>query len=134
MELSCSTFFLSNRYFKDPEATKKTMRAGWFCTGDLAVRYPGGEVSIQDRAKDLYISGGENCSSVMVEQELAAHPQVFESSVVARKDERWGEVGHAFVVLRAEAKTTADDLRTHCRERMSKVSGQQCSFMQALRS
>lgn len=111
-------------YFKDDDATRKTIKHGWLHTGDLAVRYPGGEVAIADRAKDIIISGGENISSLMVEQELADHADVLEVCVVARPHERWGEVGHAFVVLKEGRKGKVDKevLRSHCETRMSKVS------------
>jgi acyl-CoA synthetase (AMP-forming)/AMP-acid ligase II len=108
-------------YYKDNEATAKTIKNGWLHTGDLAVRYPGGEVFIADRAKDIIISGGENISSLMVENEMADHEDVFESCVVARSHERWGEVGHAFVVLKAGKQKDIEKLRAHCRTRMSKV-------------
>lgn len=111
-------------YYNDADATAKTIKHGWLHTGDLAVRFPGGEVAIADRSKDIIISGGENISSLMVEQELADHADVLEVCVVARPHERWGEVGHAFVVLKEGRKGNIDKeaLRAHCRSRMSKVS------------
>jgi len=109
-------------YYEDKEATAKTIKNGWLHTGDLAVRYPGGEVFIADRAKDIIISGGENISSLMVESELADHEDVLESCVVARNHEKWGEVGHAFVVLKSGKQKDIEKLRQHCRTRMSKVS------------
>lgn len=109
-------------YYQDKEATAKTVKNGWLFTGDLAVRFPGGEVFIADRAKDIIISGGENISSLMVESELADHEDVFESCVVARNHEKWGEVGHAFVVLKQGKSKDVEKLKEHCRLRMSKVS------------
>jgi acyl-CoA synthetase (AMP-forming)/AMP-acid ligase II len=113
-------------YYNDDEATRKAVLNGWFHTGDLAVRHPGGEIQILDRGKDIIISGGENVSSLMVEQELAAHPSVLECCVIARPHEKWGERGQAFVVLAQQARaaspdhaTLINDLRTHCRARMS---------------
>lgn len=109
-------------YYKDEEATSKTIKFGWLYSGDLAVRHPGGEVHIADRAKDIIISGGENISSLMVESELASHEDVLESCVVARSHEKWGEVGHAFIVLKSGKAKDADKLKVYCRSRMSKVS------------
>lgn len=122
-------------YYRDPAATAQATRGGWFHTGDLAVRYPGGEVQILDRGKDVIISGGENISSVMVEQELAAHPWVNESAVVARVHPQWGEVVHAFVLLSREGERAlagkdptaataalAQALEAHCRQHMSKFA------------
>ncbi|KAF8332389.1 acetyl-CoA synthetase-like protein [Cantharellus anzutake] len=86
-------------YFRDPEATRKAFRGGHFNTGDLAVRNPDGSLSIQDRSKDLIISGGENASSLAIEQELAKHPDVQEVTVVARAHPTWGERAMAFVML-----------------------------------
>lgn len=114
-------------YFQDREATSKIVSDGWLHTGDLAVRYPGGEVAIADRAKDIIISGGENISSLMVESELADHPDVLESCVVARSHERWGEVGHAFVVLKPGKAKDVKMLRQHCSTRMSKVINKYCT-------
>lgn len=109
-------------YYNDKEATHKTIKNGWLHTGDLAVRYPGGEIFIADRAKDIIISGGENISSLMVESELADHPDVLESCVVARNHEKWGEVGHAFVVLKSGKQKNVEGLKEHCRSRMSKFA------------
>ncbi|KAH8106897.1 AMP-dependent synthetase and ligase [Cristinia sonorae] len=91
-------------YFRDPEATRKAFRGGYFNSGDLAVMYPDGYIAIQDRSKDIIISGGENASSLAIEQELATHPDVLEVSVVARPHPRWGERPMAFVILRANSK------------------------------
>ncbi|KZS92936.1 AMP-dependent synthetase and ligase [Sistotremastrum niveocremeum HHB9708] len=90
-------------YFNDPEATKTAFRGGYFHSGDLAVRHSDGSVAIIDRSKDLIISGGENVSSLAVEQALAAHPDVLEASVVARSHPKWGERPMAFIILRIEA-------------------------------
>ncbi|KZW02275.1 AMP-dependent synthetase and ligase [Exidia glandulosa HHB12029] len=87
-------------YFSDENATRNAFRGGYFRSGDLAVRHPDGNISILDRSKDIIISGGENASSLAIEQELAAHPDVLEVSVVARPHPRWGERPMAFVVLR----------------------------------
>ncbi|SNX85411.1 related to AMP-binding protein [Melanopsichium pennsylvanicum] len=123
-------------YYNDKAATDKAVMKGWFHTGDLAVRHPGGEIQILDRGKDIIISGGENISSLMVEQELASHSYVLECCVIARPHEKWGERGQAFIVLTEQAKAKlkvgelkkkgskenvelVDELRKHCKARMS---------------
>jgi len=90
-------------YFRDPEATAKAFRGGSFNTGDLAVMHPDGAVAIVDRSKDIIISGGENASSLAIEQELASHPCILEVSVIARNHVKWGERPHAFVILRPKS-------------------------------
>ncbi|KAJ7169689.1 hypothetical protein C8R46DRAFT_1264981 [Mycena filopes] len=92
-------------YFRDPEATAKAFRGGSFNTGDLAVMHPDGAVAVVDRSKDIIISGGENASSLAIEQELASHPDVLEVSVVARSHIKWGERPHAFVILKSKSAT-----------------------------
>ncbi|TDL28404.1 acetyl-CoA synthetase-like protein [Rickenella mellea] len=89
-------------YFRDERATQKAFRGGYFGSGDLAVMYPDGAIAIQDRSKDIIISGGENASSLAIEQELSTHPDILEVAVVARPHPRWGERPMAFVVLRPE--------------------------------
>ncbi|KIJ68289.1 hypothetical protein HYDPIDRAFT_173052 [Hydnomerulius pinastri MD-312] len=89
-------------YFHDPEATRKAFRGGYFNSGDLAVMHPNGVLQIMDRSKDIIISGGENASSLAIELELASHPHVLETSVVARSHSKWGERPMAFVILRPE--------------------------------
>lgn len=91
-------------YFQDKRATDEAFRGGYFASGDVAIRYPDGSISIQDRSKDLIISGGENASSLAIEQELSAHPDVLEVSVVARKHDKWGERAMAWVILRPSSK------------------------------
>ncbi|KZP31199.1 acetyl-CoA synthetase-like protein [Athelia psychrophila] len=113
-------------YYKDPEATKKAFRGGYFWSGDLAVMHPDGAVAIMDRSKDIIISGGENASSVAIEQELSSHPHVLEVSVVARTHEKWGERPMAFVVLHnhhapnweGKHDEFAVDLKKHAKERL----------------
>ncbi|KAF8272880.1 hypothetical protein EI94DRAFT_102972 [Lactarius quietus] len=90
-------------YFQDPEATARAFDGGFLHTGDLAVWHADGSVQIQDRCKDIIISGGENASSIAIEQELASHPDVLEVSVVAREDPKWGERPMAFVILHVES-------------------------------
>jgi len=87
-------------YLKNPTASEATFAGGWFHTGDLAVTHPDGYVEIKDRAKDIIISGGENISSLEVEEVLYKHPDVMEAAVVAHPDEQWGETPHAFVALK----------------------------------
>ena len=106
-------------YYNDPEATANVMRGGWFHSGDAAVVHPDGYVEIRDRFKDVIISGGENISSVEVEGVLMRHPAVQEVGVVGMPDERWGEVPHAFVVLKAGGSATGDDLIAFVRERLA---------------
>ncbi|KAF8973713.1 hypothetical protein BDZ97DRAFT_1900508 [Flammula alnicola] len=113
-------------YFRDPEATKKAFAGGSFHTGDLAVMHPNGSVAIMDRSKDIIISGGENASSLAIEQELSSHPHVLEVSVVARKHLKWGERPMAFVVLHPQHVATwkgrlqqfAKDLKDHAKTRL----------------
>ncbi|BGP12613.1 hypothetical protein JCM10213_008749 [Rhodosporidiobolus nylandii] len=88
------------RYYRNEEATRDAFKGGFFHTGDLGVRYPDGRFAIADRAKDIIISGGENCSSLAIESTLAAHPDVLEVAVVARAHPKWGERPHAFIVLK----------------------------------
>jgi fatty-acyl-CoA synthase len=96
---------LMKGYLKNPAATEEAFRDGWFHTGDLAVWHPDGYMEIKDRSKDVIISGGENISSLEVEEVLYGHPAVMEAAVVARPDEKWGETPCAFVTL----KPGADD-------------------------
>ena len=102
-------------YLKNPKATADAFRDGWFHTGDLGVCYPDGYVKLKDRAKDIIISGGENISSIEVEDALYRHPAVLACAVVARPDPKWGETPLAFVELRDGATATADELLAHCR-------------------
>ena len=102
-------------YYNDPEATNAAIRDGWFHSGDAAVVHPDGFVEIRDRFKDVIISGGENISSVEVEGCLLRHSAVQEVAVVGMPHEKWGEAPHAFVVLRAGAKTTEEALKLHVR-------------------
>jgi fatty-acyl-CoA synthase len=106
-------------YLKDPEATAKAFAGGWFHTGDLAVRYPDGYIQLKDRSKDIIISGGENISSIEVEDALYKHPAVAVAAVVARPDERWGETPCAFIELKPGASATAEELIAWCRQNMA---------------
>ncbi|MGH9175923.1 MAG: long-chain-fatty-acid--CoA ligase [Vicinamibacterales bacterium] len=106
-------------YYNDPVATAAAIRNGWFHSGDAAVVHPDGYVEIRDRIKDVIISGGENISSVEVEAALVAHPAVMEAGVVGMPHEKWGEAPYAFIVLKAGAATSADELREYCRSRLA---------------
>ncbi len=106
-------------YLKNQAATDKTFAGGWFHTGDLAVMYPDGYVKIRDRSKDIIISGGENISSIEVEEALYRHPSVLSAAVVAQPDEKWGETPCAFVELKPGSNLTAEELRLFCREHLA---------------
>jgi acyl-CoA synthetase (AMP-forming)/AMP-acid ligase II len=106
-------------YYRDPEATAQVMRGGWFHTGDAAVVHPDGYVEIRDRLKDVIISGGENISSVEVEGTLLRHAAVQEVAIVGLPHELWGEVPHAFVVLKGGATATGEELRQFARDRLA---------------
>ncbi|TMG14781.1 MAG: o-succinylbenzoate--CoA ligase, partial [Chloroflexi bacterium] len=106
-------------YYRDPEATDKAIRDGWFHTGDAAVVHPDGYVDIRDRIKDVIISGGENISSIEVEGCLLRHPAVQEVAVVGVPHQRWGEAPSAFVVLKADQTATEQELREFARERLA---------------
>jgi fatty-acyl-CoA synthase len=102
-------------YHEDPAATAEAFRGGVFHSGDLGVWHPDGYIELRDRAKDLVISGGENISTIEVEQAIASHPAVLEAAVVGVPDDRWGERPKAFVVLRAGQEAAPDDLSAHVR-------------------
>ncbi len=107
-------------YLKNPAATEEAFRGGWFHTGDLAVRHPDGYVEMKDRAKDIIISGGENISSLEVEECLFRHPDIMEAAVVARPDDHWGETVCAFVTPREGAgDLTGEQVVSWCRERIA---------------
>lgn len=107
-------------YLKNPEATQEAFAGGWFHTGDLAVMFPDGYVKIKDRSKDVIISGGENISSVEVEEVLYRHPSVLVAAVVAKPDPKWGEVPCAFVELREGAPPDESGIISFCREHMAR--------------
>jgi len=106
-------------YYKNPDATREAFKGGWFRTGDIAFQHPDGYLKITDRAKDIIISGGENVSSVEVEGALMHHPAVSLCAVVAKPDEKWGEVPCAFVELKPGATVTEAELIAHCRARLA---------------
>ena len=106
-------------YLKNPDATRKAFEGGWFRSGDMAVLHPDGYIEVKDRSKDIIISGGENISSLEVEEALYRHPQVLEAAVVAKPDETWGEVPCAFIALRPGSSLEAADILAHCREHLA---------------
>ena len=106
-------------YLKNEKASEEAFRGGWYHTGDLAVMQPDGYVKIKDRSKDIIISGGENISSIEVEDALYKHPAVLAAAVVASPDEKWGEVPCAFVELRENAQVNAEDIIAHCRRHLA---------------
>jgi fatty-acyl-CoA synthase len=107
-------------YFRDKDATDKAMDGGWFHSGDLAVMHPDGYVKIQDRSKDIIISGGENISSIEIENTLAKHPSVSIAAVVAKPDEKWGEVPCAFIEAVKDKPVTEKELIDFCKETLAK--------------
>jgi fatty-acyl-CoA synthase len=107
-------------YLKNPEATKEAFSGGWFHSGDLGVMNPDGYIHVKDRSKDIIISGGENISSIEIEDVLYRHPEVLAAAVVAKADTRWGEAPCAFVELKPGATVTADELITHCRSHLAR--------------
>jgi fatty-acyl-CoA synthase len=106
-------------YLKNQQATDEAFRGGWFHSGDLAVQHPDGYIQIKDRSKDIIISGGENISSIEVEDVLYRHPAVLAAAVVAKPDPKWGETPCAFVELKADAQTTAEDIIAHCKKHLA---------------
>ncbi|MDH3593909.1 MAG: acyl-CoA synthetase [Rhodospirillales bacterium] len=106
-------------YLKNADATERAFAGGWFHTGDLAVRHPDGYVEVKDRSKDIIISGGENISSLEIEETLYRHPKVMEAAVVARPDDKWGETPCAFVTLKPGEAATAEEIVAFCRDAMA---------------
>jgi fatty-acyl-CoA synthase len=106
-------------YFEDPAATAAAFEGGWFRSGDLAVCHHDGYIELRDRKKDVIISGGENISTIEVEQVVAQHPSVMECAVIAIPDEKWGECPKAFVILKPDKSATAAEIIAFCRERLA---------------
>ena len=107
-------------YLKNEKATKAAFKGGWFHSGDLGVMHPDGYIQLKDRSKDIIISGGENISSIEVENALAKHPAVLMSAVVAKPDEKWGETPCAFVELRPGKRATTEEMIAHCRAHLAR--------------
>ena len=106
-------------YLKNPKATEEAFRGGWFHSGDLAVQYPDGYIKIKDRSKDIIISGGENISSIELEDVLYRHPAVMAAAVVAKPDDKWGETPCAFLELKPGAEVTEADIVAHCKQHLA---------------
>jgi len=106
-------------YLKNPTATRDAFAGGWFHTGDLGVQHEDGYIEVKDRAKDIIISGGENISTLEVEESLYRHPAVLEAAVVAKPDEKWGEIPCAYVDLKPGQSATPEELINHCRNTLA---------------
>jgi len=106
-------------YLKNKKATDDAFAGGWFHSGDLGVRHPDGYIQLKDRSKDIIISGGENISSIEVEDALFKHPSVQAAAVVARPDDKWGETPCAFVELKPGKTASSDELIAWCREHLA---------------
>ena len=119
-------------YYKDEAATREAFRGGWFHTGDLGVLHADGYIELRDRAKDIIISGGENISTIEVENVLASHPDIQEAAVVSKPDPRWGEVPVAFVLPRPGRTLTEEDVIGFCRKRLAHFKCPKAVFFEAL--
>jgi fatty-acyl-CoA synthase len=106
-------------YLKNPTATRKAFEGGWFHSGDLGVKHPDGYLQLKDRSKDIIISGGENISSIEVEDALYKHPAVQAAAVVAKPDEKWGESPCAFVELKPSEMVSGEELIAWCRQHLA---------------
>ena len=107
-------------YYENAEATAQAFAGGWFHSGDVGVMHPDGRIELRDRKKDIIISGGENISTIEVEQAVASHPAVMECAVVAIPDDKWGEVPKAFVALKPGKAATEEEIIEHCRARIAR--------------
>jgi fatty-acyl-CoA synthase len=107
-------------YFENPEATEEAFRGGWFHSGDVGVKHPDGYIELRDRKKDIIISGGENISTIEVEQAVASHPAVMECAVIAIPDQKWGEVPKAFVTLKPGKHATSEEIIEHCETKIAR--------------
>jgi len=107
-------------YFEDPQATEKAFAGGWFHSGDLGVMHPDGYIELRDRAKDVVVSGGENISTIEVEQAIVSHPAVVEAAVIGVPDEQWGERPKAFVILAEGQQATEAELIEHVRTKIAR--------------
>ena len=106
-------------YLKNPKATEEAFAGGWFHSGDLGVMHPDEYIQLKDRSKDIIISGGENISSIEIEDALYRHHEILEAAVVAKSDEHWGETPCAFVHLREGSTASAQNIIDHCREHLA---------------
>ncbi|HEX7927465.1 MAG TPA: long-chain-fatty-acid--CoA ligase [bacterium] len=119
-------------YYKNPKATEEALRGGWFHSGDLGVMHPDGYIELRDRAKDIIISGGENISTIEVENTLYAHPAVMDCAVVSKPDDKWGEVPVAFITLKEGQKATEEELIAFVRDRLAHYKAPKAVMFQAL--
>jgi fatty-acyl-CoA synthase len=106
-------------YLKNPKATEQAFADGWFHSGDLGVMHPDGYIQLKDRSKDIIISGGENISSIEVEDVLYKHPAVAACAVVAKSDAKWGETPVAFIELKPGIAATKEEIMAHCRAHLA---------------
>ena len=125
-EVMCKGNVVMKGYLKNAEGTEEAFRGGWFHTGDLGVRHADGYVSLKDRSKDIIISGGENISSIEIENVLFSHPAILEAAVVAKPDEKWGETPCAFVTLKPQQSLTEGEVIEFCRENMAHFKCPSC--------
>jgi fatty-acyl-CoA synthase len=107
-------------YYLQPEATAKAFAGGWFHSGDVAVMHPDGYIELRDRMKDVIISGGENISTIEIEQAIARHPAVMEVAVIAIPDDKWGEVPKAFITLKPGVSASAEEIIEYCRAHLAR--------------
>src|SRR5207302_743738 len=107
-------------YYRDPQGTEEAFHGGWFHTGDVAVMHPDGYIELRDRQKDIIICGGENISTIEVEQAVVSHPAVLEAAVVAVPHDHWGERPKAFVVCKPGASVTAAEIVEHVKSRIAR--------------
>ena len=107
-------------YYKDKKATQNSFEKGWFHTGDIGVVYENGYIQIKDRSKDIIISGGENISTIEIENVLYQHPDITDAAVVGKKDEKWGEIPCAFITLKMNSSITEQQIIDYCRSNMAK--------------
>ena len=119
-------------YVKNPSATAEAFAGGWFHSGDLAVWHADGYVEIKDRSKDIIISGGENISSIEVEDVLYRHPHILEAAVVAMAHDKWGETPCAFVTLKPGVELSAAEVIAFCQQRMARFKVPGCVVFTAL--
>jgi fatty-acyl-CoA synthase len=107
-------------YLKNPKASAEAFAGGWFHSGDLGVMHPDGYIQLKDRSKDIIISGGENISSIEVEDALYKHPAVQAAAVVAKPDEKWGETPCAFIELKPGKEASTEDILSWCRDNLAR--------------
>jgi len=107
-------------YYENPKATEEAFKGGWFHSGDIAITYEDGYIDLQDRAKDIIISGGENISTIEIEKTIASHEAVLEVAVVAVPDDKWGEVPKAFIVKKDSVEVTTEEIIEHVKSKIAR--------------